>query len=759
MPTTLHYPVLVWQDGAGMCTAALVDDEKRTAAVGATATDALRQLKEYLDWTWAESLWEGPPDFGAAELLEIKVEVRPEYSHDGRLYPCPEPVTLRVPFVRGRQQDGLGVCSVPTLNLRFTYTDPDTLKGLVAHYAKNALKGLTPRQLADCQAPMACALHMLTIRIPNDPDSRVRFDPARVRTLAVIGNPLTAPGGVRTRFGPAWERDAEVQQLVAHLSQQRGSVLLVGEPGAGKTTVLVNAARKVSRAEPEDQDTRLDRHHRFWLTSAARLVAGMKYLGQWEERCERVIQELAGLNGVLCLENLLASVRIGGQGPLDGIAAFLLPYVQRGELRLVTEATPAEADACRRLLPGLVETFQVVRLAPLQEEQTVRVLEQTVASFVQNHPVKTEAAIAPAAANLFRRFQPYAASPGTPVRFLRDLLGQAIKDRVPLVGVEQVRDRFVQVTGLREELLRDDRPLEHASVRAWLEQRVIGQTAACDVAASVVTTFKAGLNDPQRPLGVLLFCGSTGVGKTALARALSDSLFGHGQRRDRLVRLDLSEYAQPGSAERLLRGPNGGPSPFIQRMRQEPFAVVLLDEIEKADPEVFDVLLNVFDEGRLTDPLGRVTYFRSAILILTSNLGAGKPAPIGFGPTAEPSFENEALTFFRPEFYNRLDAVVTFQPLDAAAIERITRKELAEIAEREGLAHARVRLNFSDRLVDHLARTGFDRRYGARPLQRTIDHLVVAPLARHLLAHAGMRDATLEVDWRGGQAVFEKTTG
>ncbi len=231
-----------------------------------------------------------------------------------------------------------------------------------------------------------------------------------------------------------------------------------------------------------------------------------------------------------------------------------------------------------------------------------------------------------------------------------------------------------------------------------------------------------------------------------MAKALSRYLFGHGEGGDRLLRLDMSEYSGFGAAERLLSKPNGQPSDLIQKLRQQPFVVLLLDEIEKADPEVFDVLLGVFDEGRLTDRYGRLTTFRSAIIVLTSNLGAGKQESFGFAKQAGVAYEGEALSFFRPEFFNRLDGVVTFQPLGAETIRAITRKELADVALREGIARLNLKLTWSDALVEHLAREGFDARYGARPLQRTLETLIVTPLARFLLAHLELSGRTLEID-------------
>jgi ATP-dependent Clp protease ATP-binding subunit ClpC len=745
MPT-YRYPVLLWEDGEGYFNACPVETDE-PVGLGRTASEALRQVEEGLAWSFEEA-WRAPPDWDEPSLALFRLSIRPQYrTDDGRPFPCEESFALRLPFVRGRQRGGLLACSLPTIGVRFVHGESDDRDELIDRAARRVLDGLTPRELARHLPPRRVELAQVVVRI--DPRRARRAEAPELPALEAVAEPM-GERGQRNRPARAWGRDAEVADLVDRIGQGKSNVLIVGEAGSGKSTVLVQAIRAIERDRVSDdaEDEVAPRARRFWVTNAGRLIAGMKYLGQWEERCETLVAELAGIGGILCVEDLLDLAHTGGSAASNSLAAFFVPYLQRGELRMVAEATPAELEACRRLLPGLGDLFQVLALAPLSPARSLAVLDQVAASTAREVGLEVDARAVGLVDRLFRRFAPDQAMPGKASAFLADALEQAARDDEPGLTPAWVVGRFVKRTGLPEWFLRDDVPLDVADVAADLASRVIGQDEACRLVAEVVTTFKAGLNDPGRPPGVLLFVGPTGVGKTELAKALAAFCFGHGEQPDRLIRLDMSEFALPGSADRLLERSDGEPSDLVRKVRQQPFAVVLFDEIEKADPGVFDLLMGVCDEGRLTDRFGRTASFRSALVVMTSNLGTRPGGPIGFvnGAAVTLGRADEALRFFRPEFANRIDAVVSFRPLDPAAVRAIVAKELAELARREGLARAGLRLSWSEPAVDALARAGTDDRYGARPLQRTLETLVVAPLARHLLALPGLRGAEVRID-------------
>jgi ATP-dependent Clp protease ATP-binding subunit ClpC len=412
----------------------------------------------------------------------------------------------------------------------------------------------------------------------------------------------------------------------------------------------------------------------------------------------------------------------------------------------VAETTTSELDACRRLLPGLSDLFEIVRITEFAAAQARELLSRLFVEAGRNDNLEIEVGLADLIFRLFKRFQPYSAFPGRTVAFVRHLLDDLTRQESRCLTQADVLNRFQRETGLPQRLLRDDLLLPYDDVLREFRGSVLGQDAPCETAAGVVMALKTGLNDPHRPLGVLLFCGPTGVGKTEMAKTLAKQLFGAGAVQDRLVRLDMSEYAGLGAVHRLMMSADGEVSPFIKRVRRQPFVLVLLDEIEKAAPEVHDVLLGMLDEGRLTDRFGRTTAFQSAVIVMTSNLGAERLSAVGFDNAAQPPFERIAMQTFRPEFFNRIDAVVTFQPLPHDVISALARRELTAVGRRDGLVKRSLRISWTDAVVERLVTIGYDVRFGARPLLRALERFVVAPIARWLLANPGVKNRTLTLD-------------
>lgn len=757
MSRTFRYPVFLWRSSPDAAWSGMLLDYPGSAGSvsGVTPAAVLREAKDFVQNVDKTSpLWLNDPDFADPEVRIIKIQAVPEYTvrkagrQRDRTVPCPEPVMLKLPCITGMRENGLVCALLPTLNVEFELNGKDKLEEMALHYARQELKGLTPADLLRLLPPAEWKLETVSYT----PRQRLTEpDEPELPALCKVAEHASSPA--LRKMSRTWERETEVAELENRLRAGRGNVLLMGEPGCGKSAVLLEAARRVEKQTGESGR----KPKRFWVTGAARLVAGMRWLGEWQKRLEEVIEEIRKIEGVLCIESLQELMRLGGNTPESSIAAFLIPYLKSGDLRVVVEATPAEVDACERTLPGFLDAFSLQRLYPLAPAQEDRVLQMAALSLSGSGSFEFSQEAARDAGRLCKRFQPYAGFPGTPMSLMHEAAARAREQGRRHAGLDDVRRLFSETTGLPDHLMNESARLDPEALRAWFNERLVCQPHATEAVCKVLLKFKAGLNDPNRPLAVMLFTGPTGTGKTQLAKFLGDWLFPHRKPADRLVRLDMSEYAGHDAARRLLGDAFGEPSDLVKRLRQNPFTVLLLDEVEKAAPEVFDTLMNVFDEGRLTDALGRTTWFRSTVIIMTSNLGVRKGGALGFGENpgnAAPAGTDQSAIaqFFRPEFFNRLDQVVTFAPLNRAAVEAIARREISALEEREGLSQRRIKLRVADRVFQEICERGFDAVYGARPLQRRIEELLVMPLACWLVEKPGVKDAPLEAFWQDGKA-------
>ena len=532
----------------------------------------------------------------------------------------------------------------------------------------------------------------------------------------------------RALYSPVHERTELLARLAQLLTARSPhSVLLVGPSGVGKSALV----RELARRRPELQLGRKP----VWSTSGSRLIAGMSGFGMWQQRCQMLIREASQTRAIVHLDNLVELIEVGkGGGNPQGIAAVLRPAIARGALLAISECTPQQLAFIERDDPQLLAAFTQLEIPETTPDQTRSILKQVANERSAEKPSTISAEALITLDRLHRRYATYSAAPGRQLRFLGNLLED--QDDGQEISPSQVTATFSHETGLPLFMLDDALPLDLEETRAWFSQRVVGQVEPVNVVVELLAAIKAGLARGGKPLASLLFIGPTGVGKTELAKTLAEFLY---QDPGRMVRFDMSEYATAASVERLIGG-SCAAGLLTQRVRDQPFMVVLLDEFEKAHPVLFDVLLQVLGEGRLTDAAGRVADFTNSVVIMTSNLGVEtfRRVAVGFGGevalenAAERHFEREVRSHLRPEMFNRLDRIVTFAPLDRTSIVRIAHREIERLAGRDGLRLRGVRLEIAPAVIDHLAAAGFDSRYGARPLKRAIEQALVAPLAEQL---------------------------
>ncbi|KAA9151219.1 ATP-dependent Clp protease ATP-binding subunit [Amycolatopsis acidicola] len=633
----------------------------------------------------------------------------------------------------------------------------------------------------------------------NEPRQQQRTD---TPTLDQYGRDLTQQareGGI----DPVVGRDDEIEQTVEVLSRRtKNNPVLIGEAGVGKTAIVEGLAQRV--ADGDVPDTLAQR--RVVQLDLTAMVAGTRYRGDFEERMTNLLGEIRGHRDqlVVFIDELHTVVGAGSSEGSMGAGNMLKPALARGELHIVGATTLDEYRQHIENDPALERRFQPILVPEPSVDDTVAILRGLRDRYEAHHQVRfTDEALVAAAdlsdRYLTDRFLPDKAidlidQAGARVRLrsgrrpnqvrdlesrleklsrdkdqavteedferasklrdeirgLREQLDQADSDAHPSdaieVGPEDIAEVVSRQTGVPVSQLTEAERDRLLRLEENLHGRVIGQDEAVSAVAEAVRRSRAGLAEPGRPFGSFLFLGPTGVGKTELARALAEALFGD---EDRMIRIDMSEYGERHTVSRLIGAPPGyvgydEAGQLTEAVRRRPYSVVLLDEIEKAHPDVFNVLLQVLDDGRLTDGRGRTVNFGNTVLIMTSNIGSelivsGTQGALGFTPANETDTQQplrERLMrrlrdTFRPEFLNRIDEIIVFRKLEAEQLEEITSLLLERTKRR---AHAQdIHVEFTPEAVSWLARAGYQPEFGARPMRRTIQREVDNELSKLML--------------------------
>ena len=561
-------------------------------------------------------------------------------------------------------------------------------------------------------------------------------------------------------------RKREIQAVLDQLNSGR-SVLLTGPAGVGKTAVIHGVAAALSRrtstgtgiqglAAQEDK-IRESRHSIRGLRrlSTASIMADTVYLGQWETKVTRIAEAAIQEQCALYFSDIvnLASAGRSNQNSTSVLDA-LRPYLEQGVLCLVGEATPEQLSAMQRL-PSFANVFQKVPLAPLDDACVDAILEQTASTQNAELDKTARQTLIQLTTRFLARLQPDPAL---------ELLGRARDYQIQKQAIgepEAITPAFIEkvfaiYSGLPRFVVSREINISAREIRDWFKERIIGQDEAIEAVVETITLFKAGLHDPQRPLGAFLFVGPTGVGKTELARALAKFLFGNPAR---LLRFDLSEFKDYYAFHLLLGDPDHPQQParLLDPVREQPFQVILFDELEKAHPNLWDIFLQLLDDGRLTPPGGQTVDFRNTLIIATSNVGAQEAENrIGFVTddsidSRRQSIQKTLENAFRPEFLNRFQHIAVFHPLSRQQVHTIARQELRRILNREGITARNLIVDVDDSALELTLERGFDPRYGARGLKREIQRQLVLPLATRLMESGAEHGQILRLTGHAGR--------
>lgn len=581
------------------------------------------------------------------------------------------------------------------------------------------------------------------------------------------GTDLTAKAE-QGELNPVFGREKEIGRLIQILSRKfKNNPVVVGEPGVGKTAVIEGLAQKIVKGEVPD----FLKGKRIFSLNVNSLVSGTRYRGELEEKIRNVLSFLQGKGIILFIDELHTIVNAGGSDCGMNLANILKPVLTDGRFSTIGATTISEYRKFIERDPALERRFMVVNVEEPTVAASLSILKGLKDTFERHHSVIITDEALSSAVELSARYVSDRFLPDKAIDIIDEACSkkrnETLSELMPELKASDIKEIIVEMTGIPLQNLTEDESVRLMNIEKALSEKVIGQKEAAMAIAKTIRRSRSGLKDPSRPAGSFIFLGPTGVGKTETAKALSEFLFGDEKS---LIRIDMSEYGEKNSTSRLIGAPPGyvgyeEGGLLTEAVRRKPYSVILLDEMEKAHPEVFDVLLQVLDDGRLTDGKGRTVDFKNTIIIMTSNIGGAEvqgKTSVGFVRNDKSAEEREARIealkkAMRPEFINRVDNIIVFNKLTKDNIVEIANIFIERI--KDVLKSERnIDLIVDEETKVYLANIAYNDEYGARPLKRVVETYLEDRLSEEIIRN-NLKNTAVRVMMNNGRLEFYQTGG
>ena len=618
-----------------------------------------------------------------------------------------------------------------------------TRMGVSSDAVRNAISELAPKRQ---QPPAAVAMGGMSLPAGGFAPSSGGEDDSALKEFGRDLTQLARDG----KLDPVVGRDDETERVMQILARRtKNNPLLIGDPGVGKTAVVEGLAQRVASGDVPE----MLRDRSVWTLDVASLVAGAKYRGEFEERLKRVVAEVAADRSIiLFIDEMHTLIGAGSaEGSLDA-ASILKPALSRGEIQVIGATTLDEYRKHVEKDSAFARRFQTVMVDEPTPEESLQILDGLRPRYEEHHHVRYSPDAVEAAEKKWRE----------------DATASVVD-----VSTEDIARVVSRATGVPVANLTEAETEKLLRMESVLHERIVGQDEAVTKVSKAIRRSRAGLRDPRRPAGSFVFLGPSGVGKTELSKALAEFLFGT---QDALITFDMSEYMEKHAVSKLVGAPPGyvgydEGGELTKAVRRRPYSVVLFDEIEKAHPDLFNILLQILEEGRLTDGQGRKVDFRNTVIIMTSNVGARQIAqtstPLGFAVARQGgglddeeiqrNVMSEVKKLFKPEFLNRIDDIIVFKSLTNEQLMSIIDLLVDDLRER--LIAQGMTVNLTQEAKKLLAKEGTDAAYGARPLRRAIQNLLEDPISEAILAGTWHAGSVIDVDAADGKFTFTPGTG